>query len=98
MLDQVDSGMIEERLEDSHESQPATSPGPLFKEIYAGVVDVDDLVAFQSVVQNDTRSFLAHTTDIQTLEQFHVLHQLPEKWGTAFHHKAYVATLESLKS
>ena len=74
------------------------SPGPLFKVIYAGLLDVEDPAEWGPVLENETRSFLAHTTDIQTLEQFNTIHQVPEKWGSVFHHRIYVSTLESLKA
>ena len=73
-------------------------PGPLFKEVYAGFIDVENPMDFRPLLETERRSFLAHTTDIQTLAQFNTIHKLPEKWGTAFHHKAYVATIESLNS
>jgi len=59
------------------------------------LVDVDDPSAWRPVLEGETRSFLEHTTDIQTLDQFKTIHQVPEKLGTAFHHRAYVVTLES---
>ena len=74
------------------------SPGPLFKEIYAGLLDVEDPTEWGPILDKETRSFLAHTTDIQTLEQFNTIHQVPEKWGSVFHHRIYVSTLESLKA
>ena len=74
------------------------SPGPLFKEIYAGLLDVEDPAEWGPVLENETRSFLAHTTDIQTLDQFNTIHQVPEKLGSVFHHRIYVSTLESLKA
>ena len=81
---------------ESQEDRSSYYPGPLFKEIYAGLIDIEDPLAWRPVLENETRSFLAHTTDIQTLDQFKKIHQTPEKLGTAFHHRVYVATLDSL--
>ena len=81
---------------ESQEVRQPVLPGPLFKEIYAGLIDVEDRSAWGPLLEREARSFLAHTTDIQTLDQFETIHQTPEKRGTAFHHRAYVATLESL--
>ena len=72
--------------------------GPLFKELYAGLLDIEDPKALQPVLAKETRSLLAHTTDIQTLAQFHSLHQVPQKSGTAYHHKTYLNTVEQLKA
>jgi hypothetical protein len=83
---------------ESQEACQPVSPGPLFKEIYAGLIDVEDRSAWGPLLEREARSFLAHTTDIQTLDQFKTIHQTPEKRGTAFHHRAYVATLESLQA
>ena len=80
------------------EARRSVAPGPLFREIYSSLIDVEDPSAWRPLLENETRSFLAHTTDIQTLEQFQSIHQIPEKWGTAFHHRAYVATSQSLQS
>ena len=98
MLGAIDSINTPDGAAESQEARQPTSPGPLFKEIYAGLIDVEDPSAWRPVLESETRSFLAHTTDIQTLDQFKTIHQTPEKWGTAFHHRAYVATLESLQA
>ena len=73
------------------------SMGPLFKDLYTGVVDVDDPSVVQPLLDNDRRALLDHTTDIQNYAQFQSLHRLPEKWGTSFHHRAYLATVDSLQ-
>ena len=80
------------------EARLTVAPGPLFREIYSSLIDVEDPLAWRPVLENETRSFLSHTTDIQTLDQFQRIHRTPEKLGTAFHHRAYVATLQSLQS
>jgi hypothetical protein len=72
--------------------------GPLFKELYTGLIDVEDPSVWGPVLAGETRSLLAHTTDIQTLAQFHSLHQVPKKSGTAYHHKTYLNTVEHLKA
>jgi hypothetical protein len=69
-------------------------PGPLFKDVYTGVLDVNDPAAWKPVIEKDTRSFLAHTTDIQTVDQFLSLHTPPVKRGTAFHHRHFLNGLE----
>jgi hypothetical protein len=94
------TGSTIEGIESAEPQEPRRSitPGPLFKEIYAGLIDVEDPSAWRPVLENETRSFLSHTTDIQTLDQFQRIHRTPEKLGTAFHHRAYVATLQSLQS
>lgn len=86
-------GMVE-----SQEARQPVAPGPLFKEIYAGLIDVDDPLVWRPVLESETRSILAHTTDIQTLDQFEIIHQPPKKAGTAFHYQVYVTTLESLQA
>ena len=98
MLGAIDSINTPDGAAESQEARQPTSPGPLFKEIYAGLIDVEDPSAWRPVLESETRSFLAHTTDIQTLDQFKTIHQTPEKRGTAFHHRTYVATLESLQA
>ena len=92
-IDSVDQ--MDAQADVSNVHRPSV-PGPLFKEIYAGLIDVEDPTAWRPVLESEKRSFLAHTTDIQTLEQFRTIHQTPEKSGTRYHHKTYVATLESL--
>ena len=72
--------------------------GPLFKELYTGLIDVEDPEAFGPMLAGQTRPLLAHTTDIQTLAQFHSLHQVPKKHGTPYHHKTYLSTVEQLKA
>ena len=98
MVSVIDSLNTRDGAAESQEARQPVSPGPLFKEIYAGLIDVEDSSAWRSVLEGETRSFLAHTTDIQTLNQFITIHQTPEKWGTAFHHRAYLATIESLQA
>jgi hypothetical protein len=71
-------------------------PGPLFKEIYSGIMNMENPEEWRPLLQREIRSFLAHTTDIHTLDQFKIIHQIPQKCGTAFHHKAYLVALESL--
>ena len=71
-------------------------PGPLFKEIYSGIMDMENPEEWGPLLQKEERSFLAHTTDIHTLNQFKTIHQIPKKSGTAFHYKVYLAALESL--
>lgn len=72
--------------------------GPLFKELYTGLIDVEDPSVWGPVLAAETRSLLAHTTDIQTLAQFHSLHQVPKKSGSVYHHKTYLNTVEQLKA
>jgi len=71
-------------------------PGPLFKEIYGGLIDLEDPAQWEQMIGNQTRSFFANTTDISTLEQFTIIHRIPEKLGTTYHHSAYLKTLDSL--
>ena len=71
-------------------------PGPLFKEIYSGVMDTENPDEWRPLLQKEVRSFFSHTTDIYTLDQFKTIHQIPQKGGTAFHHKAYLEALEPL--
>ena len=59
-------------------------------------VDMENPEEWRPLLQKEVRSFFAHTTDIHTLEQFKTIHQIPQKSGTAFHHKAYIIALESL--
>ncbi|MGB2318040.1 MAG: hypothetical protein ACPH10_05405 [Litorivicinaceae bacterium] len=98
MLGTIDSKNSLDLEVETRQNPGLASPGPLFKEIYAGLLDVEDPMAWGPVLENATRSFLAHTTDIQTLDQFNTIHQVPEKWGSAFHHRIYVSTIESLKA
>jgi hypothetical protein len=77
-------------------SQTGFEPGPLFKEIYTGIIDVEDAEACRPFLENDRRSLFSWTTDIQTLDQFRVIHKTRQICGTVFHHKAYLATIESL--
>jgi hypothetical protein len=92
-----------ESVSTSSESQVVTNvsstqklPGPLFKELYADMIDIEDPSQWEPVIEKQTRSFFANTTDISSLDQFKVIHRIPEKLGTAFHHLAYVKTLDSL--
>lgn len=71
--------------------------GPLFKELYTGLVDVEDPETVGPMLDADRRAFLDHTTDIQTYAQFQSIHRLPEKWGTRYHHQAYVTTMDALQ-
>ena len=96
MLGAIDSINALDGATGSLEDRSSYYPGPLFKEVYAGLIDVEDPLAWRPILENETRSFLANTTDIQTLDQFKKIHQTPEKWGTAFHHRVYVASLDSL--
>ena len=98
MLGAIDSANPPDSAAEFQEIRQSVSPGPLFKEIYAGLINVDDPSAWRPVLEGETCSFLAHTTDIQTLDQFNIIHQVPEKWGSVFHHRIYVSTLESLKA
>jgi hypothetical protein len=75
--------------------QPAA--GPLFKELYTGLVDVEDPTAVAPMLAADQRALLDHTTDIQNFAQFQSIHRLPEKWGTRYHHHAYVSTMDALQ-
>ena len=72
--------------------------GPLFKELYTGLIDVEDPAAWGPMLAKQTKPLLAHTTDIQTLAQFHSLHQVAKKQGTSYHHKTYLQTIEQLKA
>ena len=98
MLEAVDLTRTSKSSLGGKDASQSAAPGPLFKEIYAGILDVEDPNEWRPVFEADTRSFLAHTTDIQTLDQFKNIHRIPEKWGTAYHHRAYVATIESLQA
>ena len=73
------------------------SVGPLFKDLYAGIVDIDDRKVVHELLSSQTRAFMDQTTDIQNYAQFQSLHRLPEKWGTVFHHRTYVATVDLLQ-
>ena len=72
------------------------APGPLFKELYAGLIDVDDPHQWGPVINDQTSSFLANTTDISSFDQFAVIHRVPEKWGTSYHHSSYLKTIDAL--
>lgn len=78
-------------------SQAERTAGPLFKELYTGIVDVEDPEAVGPMLAADQRAFLDHTTDIQNYAQFQSIHRLPEKWGTRYHHQAYVTTMDALQ-
>ena len=71
-------------------------PGPLFKDIYKNLVDLEDPSAWGPILAEETKSFLTHTTDIQTLGQFLSIHKMAEKLGTNFHHKIFLKTLAAL--
>lgn len=74
------------------------TPGPLFKELYAGIVDIEDPAEWGPLLEKENRSLFSNTTDIQTWDQFQTLHKKPQKLGTAFHHRLYLSSVESLKS
>ncbi len=96
MIEAVDPRFTTDGLIDAQTiSQTGLEPGPLFKEIYSGVIDVEDAEACRPFLENDRRSLFAWTTDIQTLDQFRVIHQMRQKCGTVFHHKAYLVAIES---
>lgn len=78
-------------------SRSTRVPGPLFKDVYTGVVDIDDPQAWETVTAGDKRSFLAHTTDIQTVDQFLSIHSPPVRRGTVAHHQQFVNALGSLQ-
>ena len=71
--------------------------GPLFRELYTGIIDIEDPDSIGPLLAADQRSFLDHTTDIQSYAQFQSIHRLPEKWGTRYHHQAYVTTMDALQ-
>ena len=78
-------------------SRPTPVAGPLFKELYTGIVDVEDPDAVEPILSAERRAFLDHTTDIQNYAQFQSIHRLPEKWGTRYHHQTYVSTMDALQ-
>ena len=78
-------------------SQERRTAGPLFKELYTGIVDVEDPATVEPMLAAEQRAFLDHTTDIQNYAQFQSIHRLPEKWGTRYHHQAYIATMDALQ-
>jgi hypothetical protein len=96
VIGSIDSSADTEGLPEGIADRRFIQPGPLFKEIYSGLVDMENPEEWRPLLQKEVRSFFAHTTDINTLEQFKTIHQIPQKSGTAFHHKAYIIALESL--
>ena len=66
--------------------------GPLFKDLYAEAIDFGSSPASSSSY-HERRSLLAHSTDIQDLNQFKMIHHVPEKWGTPFHHGIYCSAM-----
>ena len=50
---------------------------------------------WRPVLQREVLFFCSHYR-YHTLDQFKTIHQIPQKCGTAFHHKAYLVALESL--
>lgn len=67
--------------------------GPLFKELFGEFPDLES-VNPPTHVESSVRSGLyAHTTDVQSLEQFLGLKELPTRQGTAYHHKQYIQHL-----
>jgi hypothetical protein len=80
----------------SSDKQKPSIAGPLFKEIYSGFIDVENPDEWEPLLNGETRSLLAHTTDVQNLAQFRTLHHVPEKWGTQYHYQAYLRTAEIL--
>lgn len=64
------------------------STGPLFDEIYAGVIDLQDKE--QVLLSGDcgSRPLLDNTTDISSLSQFLALHSVPQRLGTLYKHIA----------
>ena len=85
-------------VESQGESLRSQAPGPLFKELYAGIVDIEDPAEWGPLLEKENRSLFSNTTDIHTWEQFQTLHRKPQKQGTAFHHRLYLSSVESLKT
>ena len=96
MIGSIDSSVDTEDLSEGIADRRFIQPGPIFKEIYSGLMDMENPEEWRPLLQREVRSFFSHTTDIHTLEQFKTIHQIPQKCGTAFHHKAYLVALESL--
>ena len=96
VIGSIDSSADTTELPEKTTDSRPVEPGPLFKEIYSGIMDMENPEEWRPVLQREVRSFYAHTTDINTLDQFKTIHQIPQKCGTAFHHKAYLVALESL--
>ena len=96
VIGSLDTGTDATALSEAITDPRAIEPGPLFKEIYSGVMNLENPDEWRPLLQKEVRSFFSHTTDIYTLDQFKTIHQIPQKGGTAFHHKAYLEALESL--
>lgn len=96
VIGSLDTGTDAAALSDEFADRRSIEPGPLFKEIYSGIMNIENPDEWRPLLQKEVRSFFAHTTDINTLHQFKTIHQIPQKCGTAFHHKAYLVALESL--
>ena len=62
----------------SSDKQKPSIAGPLFKEIYSGFIDVENPDEWEPLLNGETRSLLAHTTDVQNLAQFRTLQHVPE--------------------
>lgn len=96
MIGSLDTGTDAAAFPEEITDRRPIEPGPLFKEIYSGIMNMENPDEWRPLLQKEVRSFFAHTTDINTLHQFKIIHQIPQKCGTAFHHKAYLVALESL--
>ena len=96
MIESINPSAGTEDLSEGIADRRFIQPGPLFKEIYSGLMDMENPEEWRPLLQREVRSFFSNTTDIHTLEQFKTIHQIPRKCGTAFHHKAYLVALESL--
>ncbi len=96
VIESIDSSANKADLPEGTADRSHIEPGPLFKEIYSGIMDMENPREWRPLLQKEERSFLAYTTDIHTLNQFKIIHQTPQKCGTAFHHKVYLAAVDSL--
>ena len=77
----IDSSADTEDLPEEIADRRFVQPGPLFKEIYSGLMDMENPDEWRPLLQREVRSFFAHTTDINTLHQFKTIHQIPQKCG-----------------
>lgn len=67
--------------------------GPLFKELFGEFPDIEAAEQPARLESSARSGLYAHTTDVQSLEQFLGLKELPTRQGTAYHHKQYIQHL-----
>ena len=65
MIGSIDTSADTEDLSEGIADRRFIEPGPLFKEIYSGLMDMENPEEWRPLLQREVRSFFAHTTDIQ---------------------------------